>query len=163
MWRDIKTYQVTGRAAGEGRDWEAPNQSCSSSFPPRSCLDNLFSSSQSNLPQHCSTNRECSQCPGQAPSTRSSYSHPALHNNFIPRERCKSFLCQEDTHSPTAREKHCPPSYDHFRKWVYQIQYYISSSGHTWKSTNKQHKATYQTFPWLHSPRLKVFLVQERS
>lgn len=135
----------------------------------RSCLDNLSSSSsgqgsgQSHPPQHCSTNRECSQCPGHAPAPAGT---AALHNNLTARERQHRFLGQEDTTVPQPGEGTVHPhisAHNQFRTCVYQTQYFVSSSGHSWKPTNEQHRAMYQTFPWWHSPRLQVFLVQEIS
>lgn len=103
--------------------------------------------------------------PGQAPSTRKCYSQPSTTTSHQGKGSTASWAKRTPT-VPQAGKSTVHPhisAHDQLRTWVYQTQYYVHSSGHTWMSINEQHRAAYQTLPWLHSPRLQVFLVQKIS
>lgn len=154
---------------GQGRRGTKPVRQFLIPTHSRSCLDNLSSSSssqqssgQSHFPQHCSTNRECSQCPAPADAAASQPFRTTSHQGKGSTASCAKRTPTAPQPGKSTVHPHVS-AHDQLRTWVYQTQYYVSSSGHTHKSTNEQHRAAYHTFAWLHSPRLQVFLVQEIS
>lgn len=86
--------------------------------------------------------------PRAGTSTSSRYCSPSQPPHS--KGKAAQLLCQEDTTVPQAGKGTVHPhisAHHQFRTWVYQTQGYVSRSGHTWKPTNEQHRARYQTFP----------------
>lgn len=84
---------MTGGAAREGRDREAPNQSDSSSFPfiPGAAWTISAAAALSRAEARAISHSTAAPT-GNAPSARAGTQHqkmlqPALHNNLSPRER----------------------------------------------------------------------------